>query len=153
MWTNGSQIFLKVLVYTGLRYRSIECSSLQKRFWAPRPPTMIRVPPFFGDSLSIPYKERGTNQTNPNFWGLQRWFWRANSAVRFPPTPKNDLIRFGPPPAAAAQNIVQPGYWVLIATPTLIFFSFFLSSKCKYRVHAKGVVLCEMACFCLLSTF
>ena len=23
----------------------------------------------------------------------------------------------------------------------------------EFRVHAKGVILCEMACFCLLSTF
>ena len=31
------------------------------------PPTIRFPPPFVGDSLSFPLKERGTDQTNPNF--------------------------------------------------------------------------------------
>ena len=53
-------------------------------------------PPFFGDSLSFPLEERGADQTHPNFWGLQKWFWRAHSAVRFPPPP-NSRDTFCPP--------------------------------------------------------
>ena len=46
------------------------------------PPHLRYVfPPLFGDSLSFPLKERGTDQTNPYFWGLQKWFWRAHPAV------------------------------------------------------------------------
>ena len=64
------------------------------------PPTYDTFPPPpFGDSLSFPLKERGADQTNPNFWGLQKWFWRAHSRVRFPPPPPPQIhvIRFPPP--------------------------------------------------------
>ena len=74
------------------------------------PPTYDTFPPPFGDSLSFPLKERGTDETNPNFWGLQRWFWRAHSAVRFPP-PQIHAIRFAPPSAAAQISFHKKAPW------------------------------------------
>ena len=76
-------------------YRKFGVKPLPKNVWTP-PPT-IRFPPLFGISVSFPLKERGTDQTNPNFWGLQKWFWRAHSPVRFPPPPQMHVIRFAPP--------------------------------------------------------
>ena len=70
------------------------------------PPHTIRFPPppFFGNSLSFPLKARGTDQTNPNFWGLQKCFWRAHSAVRFPP-PK--FTRYVLPPPQPLPKITH----------------------------------------------
>ena len=38
---------------------------------------MIRSPPLLGNPCHL--KERGTDQTSPNFRGVQKWFWRARS--------------------------------------------------------------------------
>ena len=80
-------------------YRKFGEKPLPKNFFGP-PTYDTFPPPLFGYSLSFPLKERGTDQTNPNFWGLQKWFWRAYSAVHFPP-PQIYAIRFAPPSAAA----------------------------------------------------
>ena len=80
----------------GKTYRKFGEKPLPKNVFGPPTYDTFSPPPFFGDSLSFPLKERGTDQTNPNFWGLQKWFWRAHSAVRFPP-PQIHAIRFAPP--------------------------------------------------------
>ena len=43
-------------------------------------PPMIPVTP-----CHFSLEETGTHQTNPTFWALQNWFWRAHPIVRFPP--------------------------------------------------------------------
>ena len=69
-------------------YRKFGEKTLPKNVFGP-PTYDTFFPPLFGDSLSFPLKERGTDQTNPNLWGLQKWFWKAHSAVRFPPPPNS----------------------------------------------------------------
>ena len=54
----------------------------QKRLWTP--PTYDTFPPPCS-RLAFSLEETGTDQTNPTFWALQNWFWRAQKVVRFPP--------------------------------------------------------------------
>ena len=51
-------------------------------------------PPPFVFALLLSLEETGTDQANPTLGGLQNWFWRAHSMVRFPPPPQqNRTIR------------------------------------------------------------
>ena len=63
----------------------------------------VSPPPPFVFALLFSLEETGTDQANPTLWGLQNWFWRAHSMVRFPP--QNRTIRFPPPPAAFQQCV------------------------------------------------
>ena len=72
---------------------------LPKTGFGPPPPMIRFPPPPFVFALLFSLEETGTEQGNPTFGGLQNWFWRARSMVRFPP-PQNRTIRFAPPLAA-----------------------------------------------------
>ena len=69
----------------------------QKRLWTPPHLRYGSPAPFWRLSV-ISLKGRGTDQTNPNFWGLQKWFWRARSAVRFPLPPNSTWYVLPRPP-------------------------------------------------------
>ena len=56
----------------------------------------VSPPPPFVHAMSFSLIEgTGADQTNPTFWALQNWFWRACSTVRF--AAHNRTIRFAPP--------------------------------------------------------
>ena len=85
----------KFLTYVREKTRGVENSGEGKTYHktpSPKtvldpPPPMIRfpLPPSFVHALSFSLEGTGTDQTNPIFWALQNWFWRARSIVRFPP--------------------------------------------------------------------
>ena len=57
------------------------------------PPHLWYVfPPPFVFPLLFSLQETSTDQANPTFWGLQNWFWRAHSMVRFPPKKSHDTF-------------------------------------------------------------
>ena len=104
---------LHFCVFPGIRSMSESAKRLQKLFGSAlshllllllimfAPPTYDRcVFPQFSDPLSFLWEEKGTDQTNPKFRGIQKWFWRAHFTVRFP-TQKKNTKRF--PPFAFAQ--------------------------------------------------
>ena len=113
------------------------------------PPTIRFPPPFFGDSLSFPLKERGTDQTNPNFWGLQKWFWRAHSAVRFPPPPKFTRYVLPPPQPLPEKTPKTPKISALLRKrPVLPRANFVLTKDRKrpYYRHFCGKIHREGSC-------
>ena len=81
----------------------------QKPFWTP-PPTYDTFPPPFVHAMSFSLAETGTDQTNPIFWGLQKWFWRGHFIVRFPPPPQIAPYVSPPPPFANSQ-------WCILLPP------------------------------------
>ena len=104
------------------------------------PPTYdtFPPPPFFGDSLSFPLKERGTDQTNPNFWGLQKWFWRAHSAVRFPPPPPKFTRYVLPPPEPLPKQNSQILIWILLWIFVWIYSSCFFQGRRSEKIHQNN---------------
>ena len=83
--------------------------------WNPSPKTALD-PPHLWYVSPPPVCSRhviflGTDQTNPTFWGLQNWVWRAHSdsRVRSPPPPKKSHDAFSPPPPANSQEFSKSG--------------------------------------------
>ena len=76
---------------SGERQRGVE--NLKSEGWDPD--CLLPPPPPFVHALSFSFEERGTDQTNRTISGLQNWFWRGCSAVRFPPPP---IARYVLPP-------------------------------------------------------
>ena len=71
------------------------------------PPTYDTFPPpFFGDSLSFPLKERGTDQTNPDSEASKSGFGEHTLQYVSPPPKFTRYVL--PPPSAAAQPLRCP---------------------------------------------
>ena len=66
----------------------------QKGFWSPPTYDAFSAPVCFRPVVFC-RGNRHRSGKNPTFWGLQNWFWRARSMVRFPPQKSHDT--FCPP--------------------------------------------------------
>ena len=92
----------------GKTYRKFGLKPLPKNvFGPPAYDTFPPPPPFFGRLSVISFKKKEAPTRATPISELQKWFWRAHSAVRFPPPPPIHAIRFAHP-LSRCPKLIRP---------------------------------------------